>query len=385
MIHTKSYLTYILDLKLQNRYRTLPKVFAKKTPDDFLDFSSNDYLQFSKFPPILKASFACAEQYGLGSTGSRLLSGHNVLFDLFEQEIAQCKKTDKALLFNSGFQANISVLSALLDQKHFNKKPLVFFDKFNHKSLYEAVKLSGAMLIRYAHNDMSHLNILLKKYAEQDNPKFIVSESLYGMDGDVVNLESLIILAKQHSALLYLDEAHATGVLGEKGYGLSTRFNLKDVEHVIMGTFSKALGGAGAYVACSEIVYQYLMNTCSGFIYSTASSPMMIGAMMKAWALLPHFQSKVIKMLELANYLRVELKKLRFETGDSQTHIVPIIFSCSEQALKLKNKLAKNNIFVSFVQYPTVPKNQPRIRIALNIYHDKKNIDKLLSILFQEV
>jgi 8-amino-7-oxononanoate synthase len=381
MMHTKTYLKFIINIQSQNRCRVLPSVSTENNKTAVIDFSSNDYLQLSKSPHLLKSALAYAQQYGIGSTGSRLLSGSHPLFEHFENLIAQSKKTPKALLFNSGFQANISVLSALLNSKEFSNPPLVFFDKFNHKSLYEAVKLSGATLVRYMHNNMTHLSALLNKYANSAAPKFIVSETLYGMDGDIVDHENLVKLARQHHALLYLDEAHATGILGKEGYGLSTELDLQGVEHVIMGTFSKAMGGSGAYIACSDIVHQYLINHCSGFMYSTACSPMIIGAMIKAWALLPSFQPKVKKMLKLSDYLRSSLKAKHFNTGCSQTHIVPIIYSDSALALSIKNKLQANHIFTSFVQHPTVPKNQTRLRIALNIHHDKKDIDKLLSFL----
>jgi 8-amino-7-oxononanoate synthase len=381
MMHAEIYLKFITKLQSQNRCRVLPFVLLEKNKTACIDFSTNDYLQLSKSPGILKSGLAYAMQYGIGSTGSRLLSGNHPIFETFETQIAQSKKTDKALLFNSGFQANMAVLSALLDSKQFTKKPLVFFDKFNHKSLYEAVKLSDAVLIRYAHNNMTHLSALLTKFSNSDAPKFIVAETLYGMDGDIVDYENLVKLAKQHHALLYLDEAHATGILGTAGYGLSTELDLKGVEHVLMGTFSKAMGGSGAYIACSEIIHQYLINHCAGFIYSTASSPMLIGAMIEAWALLPSFQPKVKNMFKLAEYLRANLKKMNFNTGCSQTHIIPIIYSDPEEALELKTKLQENHIFTSFVQYPTVPKNQTRIRIALNVNHKKKDIDKLLSFL----
>lgn len=368
-------------LALKKLVRVLPVSSYPNKQELQLDFSSNDYLQFSNSKSIIKAGIASAKQYGFGSTGSRLLSGNHDLFQLFEEEIAQAKQTERALLFNSGFQANLTVLSALLDQKNFEKQPLVFFDKLNHKSLYEAVKLSDAKLVRFAHNDMNHLENLLKKHQHQDNPKFIVAETLYGMDGDIAECQTLAQLAKKYGALLYLDEAHATGMFGSRGYGLSTTIDFQEVECVVMGTFSKALGGSGAYVACSEIIYQYLINRCSGFIYSTAASPMMMGAMRKAWSLIPKYQSKVANMLALAKILRNKLTNLGFDTSHSATHIIPIIFNDIAQALEVKEKLIKNNVLVSFLQYPTVPKNQPRLRIALNINHTLQDIDKLVSCL----
>lgn len=368
-----------LELKKLSRVLPMSRHTNQQVPQ--LDFSSNDYLQLSNSKCIINAGIVCAKRYGFGSTGSRLLSGNHALFEVFEKEIARSKKTERALLFNSGFQANLTTLSALLDQKSFEKQPLVFFDKLNHKSLYEAVKLSDAKLIRFAHNDMNHLDFLLKKYQHQDNPKFIVAETLYGMDGDMAECQTLAQLARKYGALLYLDEAHATGIFGREGYGLSTTIDFQEVEYVVMGTFSKALGGSGAYVACSETIYRYLINRCSGFIYSTAASPMMVGAMRKAWSLIPRYQAKVANMLALSQKLRKNLTELGFNTSHSTTHITPIIFNDIARALEVKENLFKKNILVSFLQYPTVSKNQPRLRIALNINHTIQDIDRLASCL----
>lgn len=381
MMQTEAYSNFITTLEKQKICRVLPDYLLSKNEGKFLDFSSNDYLNFSQSASIINASIKSVQQYGLGSTGSRLLSGNLALFEEFESLIATTKKTEKALIFNSGFQANLTVLSALLDKKNLKSTPLVFFDKLNHKSLYEAVKLSGAKLVRYAHNDMNHLAFLLQKYQNHSEPKFIVTETLYGMDGDIIDHRTLVDLARQYGALLYLDEAHATGILGQEGYGLSTEIDFQGVEHVVMGTFSKALGGSGAYIACSAILHQYLINHCAGFIYSTACSPMIIGAMKQAWTMLPEFQPKVLAMLKLADYLRKELKKKGLDTGQSTTHIIPIIYQDPIQTLALKNKLFEKKLITSFIQYPTVPKNQPRLRIALNIAHQKKDIDNLVSYL----
>ncbi|MBT4884677.1 MAG: aminotransferase class I/II-fold pyridoxal phosphate-dependent enzyme, partial [Legionellales bacterium] len=256
-----------------------------------LDFSNNDYLGLSKNQIILSGAIKAAHEYGIGSTGSRLLSGNNELFMQFESEIANCKNTESALIFNSGFQCNAFVLASLLDNKTLKSQSLVFFDRLNHSSLYQAAFLSGAKLIRYRHNDWQHLSNLISDYSHDKRPKFIVTETVFGMDGDICPLKEIISIAKESDALLYLDEAHATGIIGKNGYGLSTEFDLNDITAVVMGTFSKALGASGAYIACDSTIKDYIINFCHGFIYSTAPSPFVIGAAQAGWQMLPGLEA----------------------------------------------------------------------------------------------
>ncbi len=380
----KQYIQFCLKLQNSGKYRKLPAVISsinKITSPSVLDFSSNDYLGFSKLQTIAQAAAKACEEFGTGSTGSRLLSGNNILFEELESSIAISKNTEAALIFNSGFQANLTSLASLLDQSVLGLRPIVFFDRLNHSSLYQAVFLSNAELVRYQHCDMQQLSDLLEQYKNDNRPKFIVTETIFGMDGDVVPLEDIAELAKQHNALLYLDEAHATGVIGKNGYGLSTTLDLSGLPHVIMGTFSKALGVFGAYIACSQTVKDYLINKSAGFIYSTALPPMVIGAATKAWQLLPSLEQERQALMAKAENLRTSLKKLGFDTAGSSTHIIPIILGQDDKAVAAKNTLLEHNIVVSAVRSPTVPPNTARLRIALTTSHSQQDVDKLLAAL----
>ena len=199
-------------LQTTSKYRRLERM-CQEGNLEVLDFSTNDYLNLSRHRDIVAAGEVASQRYGIGSTGSRLLSGNHKLFEEFEHVIAKDKKTDCSLIFNSGFQANISTLACILDEKVLNTKPLVFFDKLNHSSLYQGVFLSKAELKRYRHNDINNLESLLTEYQNDTRPKFIVTETVFGMDGDIAPLQEIAILAKKFNAFLYLDEAHATGVL----------------------------------------------------------------------------------------------------------------------------------------------------------------------------
>ncbi|EEC08030.1 glycine C-acetyltransferase/2-amino-3-ketobutyrate-CoA ligase, putative [Ixodes scapularis] len=200
------------------------------------------------------------------------------------------------------------------------------------------------------------------------------------MDGDILPIHEIVALAEKHRAFLYLDEAHATGIIGHYGYGLSTIINIKHIPHLIMGTFSKALGGSGGYIACTQILKDYLINKAPGFIYSTASSPMVIGAASKAWDMIKDFEQERRYLFSLGATLREGLTNLGFNIGLSSSHIIPIILGTEELATKAKENLLRNGIITSCIRPPTVPPGSSRIRIALNVSHKKQDIEQLLKV-----
>ncbi|MBS0235709.1 MAG: 8-amino-7-oxononanoate synthase [Proteobacteria bacterium] len=345
---------------------------------DYLDFSNNDYLTLNSNSSVMKAANNAMQEFGLGSTGSRLLSGNYDLFSQLESQIAKSHNTESALVLNSGYQANLAVVAALLNKQIIKQQAIAFCDKGVHASIYQGIKLSGAHLVRYQHNDLTDLQELLALYANDPRPKFILTESLHGMEGDAVDLSRLISLVEKYNAFLYLDEAHAIGILGPSGYGLSSGLNMRHIPHMIMGTFSKALGVFGAYVAGSSVLKDYLLNKCAGFIYSTALPPMVIGAALRAWTIVGDLQSERIKLLSMANILRTKLKELGFNTGASNAHIFPIILGGEQKAMHAKELLAHRKILVSTIRPPTVPPASSRIRIALTLKHTEKDIERLL-------
>jgi 8-amino-7-oxononanoate synthase len=380
----ESYSQFCIGLKRTGKHRQLlESPGAKGTP--WLDFSSNDYLGLSRRKEVLEAAYQAGMRDGVGATGSRLLSGNRPQFEAFESRIASNKGTESALIFNTGFQANVTALSSLLDSRVLKAKPLVFFDRLNHASLYQAIFLSGAELIRYKHLDLDHLSRCLDRHKGSTRPKFIVTETLFGMDGDVLPIGDLMTLARTHQAFVYLDEAHAVGILGTRGYGLSTLIekqviDQKDDRLLIMGTLSKAVGCAGAYVACSQVMKDYLINKAAGFIYSTASSPLVMGASAKAWEMMGGFETERQTLLQLADSLRSQLITAGFDTGASSAHIIPLMVP-SEALYAVHRKLQSEGIGVSLVRPPTVPPGTARLRIALNLTHTKQDISRLMDAL----
>ncbi|MHA1539211.1 MAG: 8-amino-7-oxononanoate synthase [Alphaproteobacteria bacterium] len=344
-----------------------------------LNFCSNDYLGLSRHPLLQERANQFATEWGSGATAGRLICGNFEIFEQVEAKIASLKKTESALLFNSGFQANASALAALLNKDVLQGEPLVFSDRLNHASMHEGCRLAEVKQIRYRHLDLVHLETLLKKYVESDRPKFILTESVFSMDGDCVDLGALLALKKKYNAYLYLDEAHSAGVMGANGMGLSSDY--PGQVDVVLGTFGKALGSAGAYIACSNIVRDYLINTSRGFIYSTGLPPMVLGAMDAALDLVPEMDAERAHLQKISAQFRAGIQALGGDVGSSTTQIIPLILGDAERAIAVSNELEAAGVLALAIRPPTVPKGEARVRFSLNALHIEAEIEAVLSIL----
>ncbi len=344
-----------------------------------VNFSSNDYLGLSQHPALIERAQQWASQYGAGAQASRLVCGNLTLHERVEAKLAHLKGTEAALLFASGWQANASVLPAILAAAGKHGQPRVFTDRLNHASLHHGCMAAGARQIRFRHNDLDHLEHLLSKHANGPETAFIITESVFSMDGDQTDVVSLAHLAQRHGAFVYLDEAHATGVLGPHGMGLSGL--APGSVDLAMGTFSKALGSFGAYVAGSRALCDYLLNTCSGFIYTTALPPAVLGAIDAALDLVPTMQAERAQLADSACYLRAGLARLGLNTGASSTHIIPAIIGDSGQTMALASALEREGMLASAIRPPTVPPNTSRLRIALSALHVRDDLDRLINAL----
>ncbi|MBA4358445.1 MAG: hypothetical protein C0405_12060 [Desulfovibrio sp.] len=257
---------------------------------------------------------------------------------------------------------------------------MVLADRLNHASMHLGCTLAGARQIRYRHLDLAHLEALLEKHAHDPRPRVILSETVFGMDGDMADMAALQALALRFGALLYLDEAHATGVFGPRGYGLAETIDLAP-STVVMGTFSKALGVSGGYVAASALVRDYLVNKAGGFIFSTAPSPLVLGAALCAWERLPGLGPQRAALLGRAERLRSALGQAGLDTGTSSTHIVPVILGDPERTVQARDALAAQGIRVSAVRPPTVPQGTSRLRLGLSATHTDQDLARLLEAL----
>ncbi len=335
-----------------------------------INFSSNDYLGLARHTALIEGAARYLRRYGAGATASRLVCGNLDCLPELEARLARLKGAEAALILNSGYQANVSLIPALV-----NRRSLVLADRLCHNSLIQGVVLSRAKLIRFRHNDLAHLEELLTRHGQDAERILVVSESVFSMDGDRADLDALIAVSRRHRALLMIDEAHATGVLGPGGMGLGGG---KDID-VLMGTFGKGLGSYGAYVACSAELREYLINFCSGLIYSTALPPPVLGAIEAALALAPKMDRERAHLHRLADGLRQGLRALGLSTGDSTTQIVPVILGDVSRALAMSRWLSRHGFLAAAIRPPTVEPGQARLRLALSALHTQEQVDRLLA------
>jgi 8-amino-7-oxononanoate synthase len=343
--------------------------------ETYVNFASNDYLALRFHQALVERARTWAELYGVGSGASRLVTGNLNLFAGIESKTAKLKGKPAALVMASGFQANASILQALFDRSVLGAEPLVFSDRLNHASIHFGCAASGAREIRYRHGDAIHLGALLNQHQGDERPKFILTESVFSMDGDVAPLAEIGVLAREHEAMLIVDDAHATGILGQGGRGLSGEAD------IVIGTFSKAFGGFGAYVACSDGLRDYLINRCAGLIYSTALPPPVLGAIEAALDLVPSLDATRAYVADLAERVRVGARALGYDTGASTTQIVPLIAGSNHAAMNLSKRLRDAGHFITAIRPPTVPVGTARLRLAFTAAHTAEDIDGLLNAL----
>ncbi|MDR7103848.1 8-amino-7-oxononanoate synthase [Croceicoccus sp. BE223] len=340
---------------------------------EMLDFSSNDYLGLARHPLLAERAGEWAARMGSGSGASRLVTGTHEAHLALEDKIARFKGTEAALIFASGWQANAAVIPAILAAV---PGAVVLTDRLNHASMHAGCNVAGIRQTRFAHNDMAALEKLLAESADAP-ARVILTESVFSMNGDRADMAELARLAREYDALLYVDEAHATGVLGPKGAGLSA--TVPGAVDVTMGTFSKALGGFGAYVAGSRVLIDYLINTSSGFIYTTAPPPAVLGAIDAALDLVPDMEAERAHLADLGNRLREGLTARGFDVAESSTQIVPALIGEAEDALALSARLEEAGMIASAIRPPTVPKGTSRLRLALRATHGEGEVDALLA------
>lgn len=338
----------------------------------YVDLSSNDYLGLSGHPALVGAAKAALDEFGTGASASRLLSGSLAIHHKLEEEVARFKRKESALVFNSGYQANVGILSSL-----YKEGDVIFSDKLNHASIIDGMSLSGAKILRFFHNDMEHLESLLKDERQKFKNALIITETVFSMDGDKPNLKRLVELKSEYNCRIMVDEAHATGIYGKDGSGMVEEEGLSDKVDLIMGTFSKALGSFGAYIAASKDITDYLINTCRSFIYSTSLPPASIACNLASLELMKSEPNRRQKLLELSEYFRAALAAKGFEVkGSSQ--IVPVITGQNDKTAAFASALREKGYWVLPIRPPTVPPNQARLRFSLTFNQDIEQLQRLV-------
>jgi 8-amino-7-oxononanoate synthase len=337
-----------------------------------VDFSGNDYLGLSRHPQLIARAREWTEHYGAGASASRLVTGTLDAYVAVEQKLAAFKGAEAALVFNAGFQANATILPALAELLG---ETLVYADRLNHASLHHGIAAAGLRQQRFRHNDLDHLRTLLARDQGKPGRRLIVTESVFSMDGDRAPLDELIALAEEFGAHLYVDEAHATGVLGPHGRGLTAAHPGRI--DVVMGTVGKALGGFGAYVAGSRALIDFLVNRCAGFIYSTALPPSVFGALDAALDLVPAMDAERVRVQAHAEQFRQAAKRRNLSTGASDTQIVPLLIGGNAATLTAQTRLEQQGLLGIAIRPPTVPEAEARLRLSFSAAHRDEDVARL--------
>jgi 8-amino-7-oxononanoate synthase len=341
----------------------------------YLNFSSNDYLGLANHPKVKAAFINAAEQYGVGSGSAHLVCGHHREHQALEQELAAFTGREAALLFSTGYMANLGVINALA-----GRGDLVLEDRLNHASLLDGGLSSGARFQRYRHNDMADLQRLLQ--ASDSARKLIVSDAVFSMDGDIAIVPELVMQAHQHQAALMLDDAHGFGVLGKTGAGSVEHFGLgQDDVPIYMATLGKALGTFGAFIAGSRELIDYLTNFARPYIYTTAMPPAVAAATRQSLKLLQEEAWRRDYLQQLIQQLRTGLTEQGWSLMPSVTAIQPIVLGEESKALALSQALAEQGFWVTAIRPPTVPQGESRLRITLSAGYSEQDVEQLLAAL----
>jgi len=340
---------------------------------ELIDFSSNDYLGLSHAPELISAARDALEAYGAGSGAARLMSGDLTLFHQLERAVAALKQRPAALVFGSGFAANIGIIPALV-----GRDDTLIVDRLCHASIYDGCRLSRARLLRFHHNDLDHLSQCLAKATGR---ALVVVESVYSMDGDLAPLAEIVEMKEQVGAMLMVDEAHATGVFGPGGAGLTARDDIAGRVDLAMGTFGKALGSYGAYVAADEEIVSLLVNRARSFIYSTALPPPVLAANLAAVSLLGERPEIGRDLLARAAFFKRELaaRGIGGEPGPSQ--IVPLLVGESSVAMALAEACLAGGLLLTAIRPPTVERGRARLRLSVTLDHREEQLARAAEVI----
>ncbi len=358
---------------IESEQDTVVKIHGK----DVLMFGSNSYLGLTNHPKLKEASKAAIDKYGSGCAGSRFLNGSLDLHLELEEKLAQFVGKDEALVFSTGFQVNLGVISSIPGRHDY-----IILDELDHACIIDGARLSFAKVQKYRHNDMESLEKVLSK-CEEDKIKLIVIDGVFSMEGDIVRLPKIVELAKKYNANIMIDDAHGLGVMGKAGRGTADHFGLtKDVD-LLMGTFSKSLASIGGFIAASNDTINFLKHNARSLIFSASIAPANAASVIAA---LDIMQSEPERIEKLWTNTRHSLKRLNdygFETGHTETPIIPIYIRDDFQTFKLTKKLLEHDVFVNPVVSPAVPSSSSLIRFSLMATHEIDQIDEAIDKIYQ--
>ncbi len=371
-----------LEAKKQRRFLSKAEVISpvhiRINGKSYLNFASNNYLGLTHHPDVIEASVEALRKFGLGSGASRLVTGNFALYEELEKAIARFKEYPKALVFSTGYTTSLALASSLIP-----KEGVILCDRLIHASLIDGMLLRGGKFLRFNHNDPEHLEKCLKKV--EGNPyKLVITEGVFSMDGDIPPLADMYELVKKYEAVLMIDDAHATGVIGERGKGSLSFLGLRDSKRIIcMGTLSKALGGLGGFVCADPDVVEFLINKARSFIFTTALPPAVVAGVLKAIEILERSSELVKKLQDNIKFFQSLCKENGVKVHDFPTAIFPIIVGEEEKALELSKFLKSKGFFVPAIRPPAVSPGTSRLRITLSAVHSREDIVSLFNTLLE--
>jgi 8-amino-7-oxononanoate synthase len=369
------------DLKRSGLYRSLREVEGPPGTTIVIDgrkllqFSSNNYLGLANHPRLKAAAMAAVERYGVGSGASRLVCGNLDLNRKLEEKLAQLKKKEAALLYSTGYMANLGVIAALAGEGD-----LILSDEFNHASIVDACRLSRAQTRVYPHKRMDELEKLLAG-AGSSKRRLIVTDGIFSMDGDIAPLPDLVDLAEKYECLLMVDDAHATGVLGPNGGGTGDHFGLAEKIDVAMGTFGKALGGFGAFVAGDRNLRELLINCSRPFMFTTGLPPSVLAAGIAALEVVEEEPEMRARLWDNANLLRNGIEEMGFTLAGGETQIIPLLAGDASLAMEMSSLLREEGLFIQGIRPPSVPPGTSRLRITVSAAHTRGELAFALEAL----
>jgi len=372
---------YLETVRRQALYREVTSlepisaVHIKSGAKNYLNLASNNYLGLTHCPAVQQASVQAVLTYGTGSGGARLITGSHPYYELLEKNLAAFKETEAAVVFNTGYMANIGTISALA-----STGDVIFSDELNHASIIDGCRLSKAEIVVYRHADTGHLAELLNS-TPCKGKRLIVTDGVFSMDGDIAPLPDIVRLAEQYQALVIVDDAHATGVIGPGGRGTAAHYGLESKIAVQIGTLSKALGAEGGFAAGSRQLIDYLINRARSFIFTTALAPATVAAATAALAKLAAKPELVQTLSSNSAFVRQRLTAAGFTIAPGITPVIPIMVGSAQTALDLAKELKNQGLLISAIRPPTVPQNASRLRLAISAAHNQTElaaaIDKL--------
>lgn len=343
---------------------------------EVINLSSNNYLGLANEPRLILAAKNALDKYGVGAGAVRTIVGNMDIHELLDKKLAQFKKEEAALTFQSGYMCNIGVIQAVTD-----KGDLIISDELNHASIIDGVRLSRADKVIYKHSDMEDLERLLIEKRHEYNNVLIITDGVFSMDGDLANLPEIVRLAKKYQAQTYVDDAHGSGVLGENGRGTVDHYHLHGQVDYIIGTLSKAIGVVGGYVAGSNTMREYLLNRGRPQLFSTTIMPSAAAAIIEAIDILETSDELTRKLWDNSQYFKSLLKEKGFNIGKSQTPITPVIIGDEAKTIALSKALLENGVYVSAIVFPTVPKGTARLRLMPSSLHTYEELYNAVQII----